>query len=61
MIEKTTIVELVKTMTEEEKDGYINGVEMGIDNALNVDEKDYLIYNVIVEERIKNSSNVLSL
>ena len=61
IIVQEDVTQLVSKMTEVEKQGLIDGVELGIDYGSEIDKEEYFMYNSIIEERASNleSENIL--
>lgn len=56
---KTDISRIIKGMSEEEKEGLIDGVECALDFRLDLPEEDFLIYKKIIDERSENEKRIL--
>ena len=50
------LIELFHKMSEEEKEAHIQGVEYTLDYGYQVEDDDYLLYNLILEERKQKAS-----
>lgn len=50
------LIDLFHKMSEEEKEAHVQGIEHTLDYGYQAEDDDYLLYNLILEEREQKAS-----